>query len=81
MRNHYKEIPVHGMVLNWARLKSMLDRMMGSSMVAMVCSSSSMSMVLIVCSMVRPVITMVGTVMVTARTIGKYERGKEEEHE
>ena len=68
-------------MLNRARLKSMLDRMMGSSMVAMVCSSSSMSMVLIVCSMVRPVITMVGTVMVTARTIGKYERGKEEEHE
>ena len=57
-------------MLNWARLKGMLDGMMGSSMVAVMYSSSSMSMVLIVCSMVRPVITMVRAVVMTARTIG-----------
>ena len=71
--NNLKGIPVHGVMLNWAGLKSMLDRVMGSSMVAVMCSS----MVLIVSSVVPcPVITMVGTVVMTSRTIGKHERGK-----
>ena len=62
-------------MLNRAGLNSMLDWMMGSSMVTMMCSSSSMGMILIVCSMVSTVIPMVASVVVTARTIGKYERG------
>ena len=70
INNYYKGIPVHSMMLNWAGLKGMLNGMMGGSMVAVMYSTSSVSMVLIVCSVVRPVITMVGTVVVTARTIG-----------
>jgi hypothetical protein len=61
---------VHSMMLNWAGLNNMLDRMMGSSVVAMVCSSSSMGMILIVCSMVCAVSPMVGSMVVTAWTIG-----------
>ena len=57
-------------MLNRTGLNSMLDWMMGSSMVTMMCSSSSMGMILIVCSMVCTVIPMVASVVVTARTIG-----------
>ena len=63
------------MMLDRAGLDSVLDGMVGSSMVGMMCSSSSMGMILIVCSMVSTVIPMVASVVVTARTIGKYERG------
>ena len=58
------------MMLNGAGLNNMVDRMMGSSVVAMMSSSSSMSMILIVCSMVCTVSTMVGSMVVTAWTIG-----------
>merc|ERR1719238_1495386 len=44
---------------------------MGSTMVTMMCSCSAMSM----CSMVA----MVGPVVVTARTIGEYQRWKQEQ--
>lgn len=57
------------MMLNGAGLNNMVDRMMGSSVVAMMSSSSSMSMILIVCSMVCTVSTMVGSMVVTAWTI------------
>merc|ERR1719507_192915 len=48
---------------------------MGGAMVAMMCSCSSMSMCAMVCSM----IAMVGPVVVTARTIGEYQRWKQEQ--
>merc|ERR1712121_288593 len=72
-RSLYAAAAVHSVMLNRAGLNSMLDWMMGSSMVTMMCSSSSMGMILIVCSMVSTVIPMVASVVVTARTIGKYE--------
>ena len=60
---------MHSMMLNGAGLNNMVDRMMGSSVVAMMSSSSSMSMILIVCSMVCTVSPMVGSMVVTAWTI------------
>ena len=78
-------IPVHSVMLNWAGLncvldgmmlnRMVLDRMMGGTMVAMMCSCSAMSMCAMVCSM----IAMVGPVVVTARTIGEYQRWKQEQ--
>ena len=58
------------MMLDRAGLDSVLDKMVGSSMVGMMCSSSSMGMILIVCSMVCTVSPMVGSMVVTAWTIG-----------
>merc|ERR550525_535758 len=48
---------------------------MGGAMVGVMCCFSAMSMCAMVCSM----IAMVGTMVVTARTIGEYQRWKQEQ--
>ena len=67
-------LPVHSMVLNWAGLNnSVLDWMVGNSMVSMmgmILTVCSMGMVLIMCSMVCTVIPMVASMMVAVVPAG-----------